>query len=347
MKTLTIIGFWLLSCLSPISAQEARPQFPWKFIKVSSLQTEISRAGISELRSAGIDGEGNVSFTSSRRLAIHQFDADGSWKGNLGTSGNGPGEFRATQLVSVTFDGELLVYDGLNGRKLSHFDSNGEYLYSFADLLDGWVEGFHIISRNTYIISSITIPFLSAERLRTVKLRDRVGNILWSMKFEMKSPNLELITESAIMGLGPNPAAQDVLWAVDPHSVTWILTLNQNELICIDSEGNELSSTKTIIPPLLLSRSDWRQFVEDKFNPYINIVEPRLREDYISLRDDLLKARDNLRSIQRLWWVGSEGLLADRNVYQPDTVKHWALVPGRYAALLPDGRLSEEVEGPG
>ncbi len=75
-------------------------------------------------------------------------------------------------------------------------------------------------------------------------------------------------------------------------------------------------------------------------------MDPWVREGYNNLRDELLGARGDLRSIQRMWWAGSKGLLVDRNVYQP-MVNHWALVPGKYAALLPDGRLSEEVEGPG
>ncbi len=196
-------------------------------------------------------------------------------------------------------------------------------------------------------MSSISASYLGAKRFRTVKLRDRAGNDLWSLNIEVEAPNLEIATERLVVGFGPNPTGQDVLWAVDPLGSTWILTPNQDQLLCIDSLGNELSSIETDIPPLIISRSDWRQYVEDKFDPYIDVIEPMLREDYINLRDDLMNARGDLRSIQRMWWAGSEGLLADRNVYQPDTVKHWALIPGRYAAILPDGRLTEEVDGPG
>ncbi len=119
MRIILFLSFWFLICSQSVQAQDTRPPFPWRFVEVTSLQTELPEAGISTLRSAGIDGEGNVSFTSSRRLAIHQFNSDGTWKGNLGNHGSGPGEFQATQRVSVAFNGELLVYDGLSGRKLT------------------------------------------------------------------------------------------------------------------------------------------------------------------------------------------------------------------------------------
>ena len=346
MRITTFVSFMFLLCSQFVQAQDTRPPFPWRFVKVSSLQTDIPEAGISTLTSAGIDGDGNVSITSSRRLAVHQFSVDGTWKSNLGKHGGGPGEFQATQRVSVAFNGEILVYDALSGKKFSLFDNNGEYLDSFADLLDGSVEGFHIVHLNTYLISSMNISPPGAERYKTVKLRDRTGNVLWSYNTEVESPYLEVTTEMLEIRFGWNPVGQDILWAVDPFGTAWILIPNQDQLLCVNSLGNELSSLKTDIPPLGISRSDWRQFIEDRFAPFTD-MSPWVREGYNNLRDGLLGARADLRSIQRMWWAGSEALLVDRNVYQPDTVNHWALIPGRYAALLPDGRLSEEVEGPG
>ncbi len=346
MKTILILFILLITYQSNVHAQDSRPPFPWRFERVASLQTEIPEAGISTLTSAGIDGEGNVSITSSRILAVHQFNSDGTWKGNLGNRGSGPGEFQATQRVSVAFNGELLVYDALSGKKFTHLNRDGEYLDSFVDLLDGRVEGFQFATSNSYWVSSLTPSYKGADIYRTVKLRDRIGNVLWSLKTLVEEPNLEIFTEMIVATVGPNPIGLDVLWAVDPFGTTWNLTPNQDRLLCIDSLGNELSSIETDIPSLIISRSDWRQFVEDRFDPFISIIAPSLREGYISLRDDLMKARDDVSSIQRMWWAGSEGLLVDRNIYQPESVNHWALTPGRYAALLPDGSLSEEVEGP-
>jgi len=60
----------------------------------------------------------------------------------------------------------------------------------------------------------------------------------------------------------------------------------------------------------------------------------------------LMDLRNAFAPVQRFWWIGQEGFLLDR-VPVDARSQSWRDGPGRYAALFPDGTLSEEVDGPG
>ena len=333
-----------------VFTQDSPPPFPWHFVECAELDTYNPDAALSTLQSAGIDGAGNVYLTTYRVLGIHKHAPDGSWIANLGRRGSGPGEFQVTSYVAVSHSGDLMVYDGRAGRRLTRLSPDGSFIEYFHERVDIPSENsFQIGGADRYWISTISSIF-ELPRTRTLKLRDKAGTVLWIRDFAGVDPQL---VERAGINLSaginiPNPAAHDILWTVDPEGTAWILNEDQSQILCVSSSGVESEPIPTTLLPANMSSGDW--------NTYLDTVIGGLRESEIevilealdALEKKLKATRRNVRSIHRLWWVDSKGMLIDRLPYkQMKSGDSWPLVPGRYAALLSDGRMTEDIEGPG
>ena len=73
----------------------------------------------------GADASGNLFVLDPTNARIVVFDADGQFLRSMGSSGGGPGEFRAPGSISVSSDGEVAVFDYGKG-SLVRFDASGE-----------------------------------------------------------------------------------------------------------------------------------------------------------------------------------------------------------------------------
>lgn len=71
----------------------------------------------------GADASGNLFILDQQNARIVVFDADGQFLRAMGSSGGGPGEFRAPRSMSVSSDGEVAVFDQVS---LVRFDGNGD-----------------------------------------------------------------------------------------------------------------------------------------------------------------------------------------------------------------------------
>jgi hypothetical protein len=78
-----------------------------------------------------IDDEGNYYVADAMAKTIFMWDAEGTFLGNFGKAGEGPGEFRfmgmgGPQAYLSVIDGQVMVYDGGN-TSVNMFDKNHEF----------------------------------------------------------------------------------------------------------------------------------------------------------------------------------------------------------------------------
>lgn len=86
---------------------------------------DLAELGIGRIRGYDIDSKGNIYFLSE--LQIFKFDPTGSFIKKFGQKGQGPGEYTRPGRGRVLDSGELVLYDGGNGKFL-FFNKDGVFL---------------------------------------------------------------------------------------------------------------------------------------------------------------------------------------------------------------------------
>lgn len=99
-----------------IEEQELGPD-DYLLLPASRLREEIK----GQIR---IDGEGNIYLPDHQSVTIRVFDSNGRHIRNIGSEGNGPGEFIRIGAIEI-FNDELTVYDSGN-KRLVTFKTNGQ-----------------------------------------------------------------------------------------------------------------------------------------------------------------------------------------------------------------------------
>ena len=96
--------------------------------------------------------DGNLYVADSQVPAIRRFGADGSYLGDVGREGQGPGEYRRLEHLALTPDDDLVVWDHTNAR-ISYFSgADGAFLRSFqapVGSIMGGSGGLHASVRDT------------------------------------------------------------------------------------------------------------------------------------------------------------------------------------------------------
>lgn len=99
-------------------------------ITVDTEREDLAELGISWIRSADVDRDGNVYFISNAQ--IFQFDSQGNFIQTIGQEGKGPGEIHRGGGLRITDDQKISLYDAGN-RKFLFFNKDGSLAKEIKD----------------------------------------------------------------------------------------------------------------------------------------------------------------------------------------------------------------------
>jgi hypothetical protein len=101
-----------------------------KEVTVDTEREDLAELGISRIRSADVDRDGNVYFISNAQ--IFKFDSQGSFIQTIGQEGKGPGEIHRAGELRLTVDQKISIYDAGN-RKFLFFNKDGSLTKEIKD----------------------------------------------------------------------------------------------------------------------------------------------------------------------------------------------------------------------
>lgn len=351
----------ILFLFTPVTeAQEVPPPFPWRFVKLAEIETELPLAQVSEFKAVTVNSEGIVSLLDWISMSregrkpfngIHQFGPDGKWIRNISRQGDGPGEFRSPSLINISPDGSLLIYDTAIGNKFVTLSSDGDYLNSYHVDIRNIEAIAHAGRDGAWLVSIHAQPItrgLFEPWVQEIQLLDNKGELIWSRTYQDINSQIMLpIDGSPGSGIPfPNPAAKMARWAFTPDGKIWILSPDYDHLIRVNRNGTIEHTIEIDLPLISLSRSEIDEFIYERTERF-RTAQYKFYEDSLRpLTRILRRTRREHAPVQRFWWIGPEGFLIDRVPVDMSSLA-WREKPGKYMALFPDGTVSEESEGPG
>jgi hypothetical protein len=101
-----------------------------KEVTVDTEREDLAELGISRIRSADVDKDGNVYFISNAQ--IFKFDSQGNFIQTIGQEGKGPGEIHRGGGLRITDDQNIVLYDAGN-RKFLFFNKDGSLVKEIKD----------------------------------------------------------------------------------------------------------------------------------------------------------------------------------------------------------------------
>ena len=101
-----------------------------KEVTVDTERDNLAELGISQIRSADVDRDGNVYFISNSQ--IFKFDSQGNFIQTIGQGGKGPGEIHRGGGLRITDDQKISLYDAGN-RKFLFFNKDGSLVKEIKD----------------------------------------------------------------------------------------------------------------------------------------------------------------------------------------------------------------------
>jgi len=99
-------------------------------VTVDTEREDLAELGISRIRSADVDRDGNVYFISNAQ--IFKFDSQGNFIQTIGQEGKGPGEIHRGGGLRITDDQKISLYDAGN-RKFLFFNKDGSLVKEIKD----------------------------------------------------------------------------------------------------------------------------------------------------------------------------------------------------------------------
>ena len=316
-----------------------RPEFPWRFVRIAELETDHPEALVGNLEydSAAIGPDGTVFVATDAWRGVHEFDRTGKWIHNLGGEGYGPGEFQQIRYVSASPSGELALYDDIG--RVSVFGADRVLSHTFRYMVNIASPTRIAFAGDTGFWTLNAVP--GQDPTMTSLREDLIilssaGDTL--MIYPVPDSQPEMVTGRVSSA---NPAIGALKWAVSPDGAAWLYTPNGEHLVRLSPMGGTPDSSTVQTYPAIYSDEQWARIIEAQtavlrevsfLNPY---VEPTI--------EVLEEIRDTWSPIQRIWWVDDCGLLVDRMTPSYPSVQRG---PWMYAALLPDGHMTKEIEGP-
>jgi hypothetical protein len=101
-----------------------------KEVTVDTERENLAELGISRIRSADVDRDGNAYFISNAQ--IFQFDSQGNFIQTIGQEGKGPGEIHRAGGLRITVDQNIVLYDAGN-KKFLFFNKDGSLVKEIKD----------------------------------------------------------------------------------------------------------------------------------------------------------------------------------------------------------------------
>jgi hypothetical protein len=121
----------IINRLEPYQMKRGSSTFEMdKEVTVNTEREDLAGLGISRIRSADVDRDGNVYFISNAQ--IFKFDSQGKFIQIIGQEGKGPGEIHRGGGLRITDDQKISLYDAGN-RKFLFFNNNGSLVKEIKD----------------------------------------------------------------------------------------------------------------------------------------------------------------------------------------------------------------------
>ncbi len=352
MKNLTkLFGTSILLLSLPLSAQKSQPPFPWRFVEVSTLDTGNPEALIDRFWEATIDGNGRVSLGYPNSSIIQMFTSDGEWQHNIDKEGEGPGEYRGVFDLTASRSGDLLIYD-MSEYRITHLTDDGSFTAlinkDLGNLSGRWlVECLAFAGFERYwLYHTQGLGGPRSPETDTILLIDQSGEVIWtSEEWDGLIHSLEYRSEVGRYRVIADPAGRLVRWTVDPDGTAYIISPDCDRMLIVDQNGRITNNISINLPPISYTSREWNVSVREYTATLEGSSNSAQRESAKYFETELRKSRTKLSPIQRLWWGGPEGLLVDRSPVTvfPISAEHQR----KYAALMPNGQMTEEEYGPG
>jgi hypothetical protein len=214
-----------------------------------------------------VDAEGTFYVTDYGKKRIRKFDHAGSYLGEIGRSGQGPGEFESPSDVQFDKSGRIFICDGPPNQKISFFDATGKYL-SEAKLTEG-LDVIRINATGNYL----------AKRVVNVQNEDESGSVIaWGI-FDRDFKPLVIFGRREM--LTKMPSAADLASLTDRESMTKFINKNVAAGISLGAFGPSPSMAVAEDDSILFGEG--KDYVIDLFSPEGQKLRT-IRRDYEPLK---------------------------------------------------------------
>ena len=140
-----------------------------------------------QVAGVGVMPDGTIWIGDNHLGAIRRFDTDGTYLGQVGRKGEGPGEFGYPSEIRVLPDGLVAVRDtGL--KRVSLFEQTGEFLHSFRFPVQGYSALRVDMEGNLYLFGATSV-FTREEA-------EKLANAIRSSEREGQSGALRLLADN-------------------------------------------------------------------------------------------------------------------------------------------------------
>ncbi len=346
------VGMVFTACSRSDPSYDQRPDFPWEFVRIAELDTGNEKAllGFHRYDATAIRPDGTVFIATDAWAGIHEFNTNGRWIRNLGGEGNGPGEYQKVKCLAASPTGRLAIYDTIL-RKVSFLEGSGEFSTSIRLNLEFTLKS-NIMFAGDERLWVFTIPIGQDSSptqiiLPSISRADLIlysagGDTLHVCSFPDSKPFLVIAHNETPLIRYDNPEVGAPKWAVSPDGTAWLLTPNCEQLIRISSETGKSDTLAVKYSAPVFTNEQWSQLVE-VWTDWMREAEG-ISKHYRSVTKTIRKLRESLSPVQRMWWIDEYGLLIDRMPNLGGSLVERSL--WRYAAVLGDGSMTKDIEGP-
>ncbi|MFC1628562.1 6-bladed beta-propeller [Gemmatimonadota bacterium] len=310
-------------------------------MKVAELETgnEEALIGSLEYDAASIGPGGNVYVATDSWAGVHEFDSTGKWVQNIGGEGHGPGEYQQVRFISTSRANQLIIYDDIG--RVNILEQSGVFSHSFRYMINAAPETrIASAGENRFWTLNWPLTMQIVQKGEDLILLTSEGDTLQVYRFPDSEPEMAVESEGRNVNK-PNPAVGALKWTLSPDGDAWVLTPGGEFLVRIPSEGGEPDSLSVRSFPMSFTDEQWAQIREAETAV---LREVSFLNSWVEPTEDALdELRDTWSPVQRMWWVDGSGILVDRMTPSYPSIQHGSW---RYTALLPDGRMTMDVEGP-
>ena len=209
-----------------------------------------------------VDSEGHILAGDQSLKTIYHFSPEGSYIGNFGQEGAGPGEFGQFFTLGITYDDSLYVQDMMQSR-VQAFGKNSAGSWAFGSTIPlrrgtgGFPSNLHKLSDTELIVhymrgvqsgNSAEKPFL--------QMANRDGEMIGEKILELEPFQMHVIrSENRVMAISI-PHTYHQPYAISPAGHIYT---GYNETLMIskfDHQGNHLLDIDFPVEPLELSRDE-------------------------------------------------------------------------------------------